>query len=43
MQELSRDKYISEIKYCYENSRWEFSFYAVLYLLFCQFRNEQIK
>ena len=43
MQELSRDKYISEIKYCYENSRWEFSFYAVLYLFFCQFRNEQIK
>ena len=43
MQELSRDEYISEIKYCYENSRWEFSFYAVLYLFFCQFRNEQIK
>lgn len=43
MQELSRDEYISEIKYCYENSRWEFSFYAVLYSFFCQFRNEQIK
>ena len=34
MQELSRDEYISEIKYCYENSRWEFSFYAVLYSFF---------
>lgn len=43
MQKLSRDEYISEIKYCYENSRWEFSFYAVLYSYFCQFRNEQIK
>lgn len=43
MQELSRDEYISEIKYCYENSRWEFSFYAVLYSFFCQFRNEKIK
>jgi hypothetical protein len=43
MQELSRDEYISEIKYCYENSRWEFSFYAVLYSFFCQFRTEQIK
>lgn len=43
MQELSRDEYIGEIKYCYENSRWEFSFYAVLYSFFCQFRNERIK
>ncbi len=43
MKELSRDEYISEMKYCYENSRWEFSFYAVLYSFFCQFRNEDIK
>ena len=38
MKEISREEYISEIKYCYDNSRWEFSFYAVLYLYFCQFR-----
>lgn len=43
MQDLSREEYISEIKYCYENSRWEFSFYAVLYSYFCQFRNDKIK
>ena len=43
MKELTRDEYISEIEYCYNNSRWEFSFYAVLYLFFCQFRSEQIK
>ena len=43
MKELSRNEYISEIQYCYENSRWEFSFYAVLYSFFCQFRSENIK
>lgn len=43
MQEMSSDEFINEIKYCYENSRWEFSFYAVLYSFFCQFRNEHIK
>jgi hypothetical protein len=43
MKDFSRDEYISEIQYCYENSRWEFSFYAVLYSYFCQFRNDKIK
>lgn len=43
MKEFSRDEYLSEIQYCYKNSRWEFSFYAVLYSFFCQFRSEQIK
>ena len=43
MKELSRNEYISEIQYCYKNSRWEFSFYAVLYSFLCQFRSEQIK
>ena len=43
MKELSRDEYLSEIQYCYNNSRWEFSFYAVIYSFFCQFRSEQIK
>lgn len=43
MKELSRNEYIDEIQYCYKNSRWEFSFYAVLYSFLCQFRSEQIK
>lgn len=43
MKELSRNEYISEILYSYENSRWEFSFYPVLYLFLCQFRSKDIK
>lgn len=43
MRVLARDEYINEIKYCYENSRWEFSYYSVLYLYLCQFRNEETK
>ncbi len=43
MQELSKEDYINEIKYCYDNSRWEFSFYPVLYLFLCQFRNGETK
>lgn len=43
MKDLSREEYLFEIKYCYENSRWEFSYYAVLYSYFCQFRNDKIK
>lgn len=43
MKYLSREEYIEEIKYCYENSRWEFSFYAVLYSYLCQFRNNEVK
>ena len=43
MINLSRDEYIKEIQYCYENSRWEFSFYTILYLYLCQFRNADIK
>ena len=43
MKYLSREEYIEEIKYCYENSRWEFSFYAILYSYLCQFRNNKIK
>lgn len=43
MKTWSLDEYISEIKYSYKNSRWEFSFYAVLYSFLCQFRNEKVK
>ena len=43
MKDLSREEYISEIKYCYKNSRWEFSFYAVLYMYLLQFRDENNK
>lgn len=43
MKDLSIEEYITEIKYCYENSRWEFSYYAVLYSYLCQFRNNKIK
>lgn len=43
MKELSKKEYIDELKYCYKNSRWEFSYYSVLYLYLSQYRNEKIQ
>ena len=43
MKDLSKEEYLRELKYCYTNSRWEFSFYAVLYMFLLQFRDEYNK